>query len=225
MESGCPELTKALCKARLEIGKIKKAQNAKIETKGGSSFSYAYADLADVLDAITKPLADNGLAIIQTTRTDPAFQLVTTLAHTSGESITGYMPLPEADGDARSLGSWLTYLRRYSACAIVGVAPEEDDDAAKAQPRKTEPVADKTLAARVQKLAEEAGGWTGEPASEVLIRLSSFVGKDGKKQSFSDPYKVRSEKWLASVESKLRDELVKTAGEQAMKENGDELPF
>jgi hypothetical protein len=63
----------------------------------------------------------------------------TVLMHESGEWIKGTISLiPKAD-DPQSVGSALTYARRYSLSAILGVASEEDDDANAA----TQPTTDK----------------------------------------------------------------------------------
>lgn len=97
-----------------------------------------YADLASVWAAIRKPLTDNGLAVIQTTEQYPdGITVVTTLLHTSGESFTARLSCevpkskPDKNGMAKpniqGLGSTITYLRRYSLAAMVGVAPVDDD--------------------------------------------------------------------------------------------------
>jgi hypothetical protein len=49
-------------------------------------FKSRYADLASILDAIRKPLSDNGLAIMQPTFfTDQEAWVETILMHTSGQ--------------------------------------------------------------------------------------------------------------------------------------------
>ena len=48
--------------------------------------------------------------------------------HASGEWIScGILSLPVSKIDAQGYGSALTYARRYSLSAAVGVAPEDDD--------------------------------------------------------------------------------------------------
>jgi len=66
------ELAAALAKAQASIPPVKKDLSAVIETKAGGKYAYAYADLASVLEAIRKPLSDNGLAVIQTVESEPA---------------------------------------------------------------------------------------------------------------------------------------------------------
>lgn len=102
--------------------------HAKKESVNGH-FRSKYADLASVIDAAKKPLADNGLAVIQTTDFDEVIgtYLVTTLAHTSGEWISGRYPLNPIKNDPQAMGSSVTYARRYCFSAITGIAADDDD--------------------------------------------------------------------------------------------------
>jgi hypothetical protein len=94
-----------------------------------------YADLASVWRACRKQLAKNGLAVVQviTDRT-----LITRLTHKSGQWIEGdiRIALDSTSGrtEVQSFGSALTYLRRYALSAMVGVAPDDDDDGNSAAP-------------------------------------------------------------------------------------------
>jgi len=100
----------------------------KTKTANAGKYSYSFADLADVLDAIRQPMASAGLSVAQTIETGP-LHLATTLMHTSGQCITSRYPLV-AMTSQQDMGSQLTYARRYSLCAILGVAAEEDRDGA-----------------------------------------------------------------------------------------------
>jgi len=95
-------------------------------------FNSRYATLASVMAAI-KPIHAHGLALFQTaevTREDGKTYVVvhTMLGHASGEWICDSLSLKPKQDDPQSLGSAITYGRRYSAAAIVGLATEEDDD-------------------------------------------------------------------------------------------------
>lgn len=92
-------------------------------------FKNKYADLASVLDAIRKPLADHGLSVTQTTEVrGESFVLVSTLRHSTGQWIAGEYPLP-IGATPQQLGSALTYARRYSLSSLACIAADEDDDA------------------------------------------------------------------------------------------------
>lgn len=106
-------------------------------------FKSKYADLASCWEAARAALPGQGLCVIQTTRASEKEEVVvvTRLAHSSGEWVEGELPLPVSKADAQGFGSALTYARRYALCAIVGIAPEDDDGnlASAARPAKTLP--------------------------------------------------------------------------------------
>jgi hypothetical protein len=88
--------------------------------------------LADVSLAVLPALAKHGLSFTsQPTVVDGSFVLEYQLRHSSGESITGAYPLPDK-GTPQSMGSAITYARRYALSAVTGVAPDKDDDGAAA---------------------------------------------------------------------------------------------
>lgn len=108
-------------------------------------FNSKYADLSSVWNACRDALSQHGLAVVQTMNKDHEGDmfLTTTLGHSSGQWMRSYLPIkirvpetPESDkfgkpkkvNELQLLGSCLTYLRRYALAAIVGVAPDEDDD-------------------------------------------------------------------------------------------------
>ena len=114
-------------------------------------FKSRYADLSSVWDACRKPLTDNGLCVIQKVfgEHDKTY-LTTVLGHESGESISSTIEVLGKDKSPQALGSALTYMRRYSLMAIVGIAPEDDDgEAATKSYRSTE---NKIMAAPTNKV-------------------------------------------------------------------------
>jgi hypothetical protein len=105
-------------------------------------FKSRYADLASVVEAIRAAFSANGLSYIQTVEPSDKdeVRVETTLLHSSGEWIScGILSLPVSKIDAQGYGSALTYARRYSLSAAVGVAPEDDDGnaASLAKPKPT----------------------------------------------------------------------------------------
>ena len=127
------ELAKALCKMQSQMDVAKRASE-------NPFFKSSYADLASVWKAIQKPMTDNGLCFSQRVwRNEEMVLVATDLMHISGEYMRSDVALriPQVinkDGksqeDPQKLGSVITYLRRYSLAAIVGLAVEgEDDDA------------------------------------------------------------------------------------------------
>ena len=132
------ELTKALIGFHKAVDKIDKNARANYGK---------FADLANVLSTVTPPLHANGLAITQTFDDQ---SLVTTLHHTSGETISSSCQLMICDGrnQTQEWGKAVTYQRRYAICSILGIVADMDTDAeSEPQPekkvsrpaRKTEP--------------------------------------------------------------------------------------
>ena len=115
------QLAKALVKAQ---GMMKPAQ----KDSENPHFRSKYADLASVMAACREALAANGLAVIQRISTAPnGITCKTMLIHESGESIEDALSLPVSKADAQGYGSAISYARRYSLAAMVGVVADDDD--------------------------------------------------------------------------------------------------
>ena len=94
-------------------------------------FKSKYADLATIVRASRPALTKNGLAVVQQIlpNDDGQSLLHTILGHSSGQFIETRMRIVPAKNDIQTLGSYITYLRRYSYASIVGcVTGNEDDD-------------------------------------------------------------------------------------------------
>lgn len=133
MSENIADLAAALAKAQADLeGAAKKSNNPAFRSK--------YADLGAVWDAWQEVGPKNGLSVVQfpTDMTDPKMVGMTTmLLHTSGQWMRGVFSLPAGKQDAHGYGSAVTYLRRFSLSAVVGVCPVDDDGnaAAKARPQ------------------------------------------------------------------------------------------
>lgn len=124
------ELAKALAKAQAVIEHPLKKNKA-----GAGSFSYTYADLPAVIDSITKAFTPNGLSFVQMPKLDMAAKLVTVktiLLHISGQFLESELSMGVADTKPQTIGSAITYARRYALSAIAGIAAEVDDDGSQA---------------------------------------------------------------------------------------------
>jgi hypothetical protein len=116
------KLTDALVKAQAEMRNPPK-------DSVNPHFKSRYADLATVRDAILPVLNRHGLAVLQLPcEIGDAAALTTVLSHTSGEWVETTMRLRPVKGDPQSVGSALTYARRYTLQSLAGVAAEDDDD-------------------------------------------------------------------------------------------------
>jgi hypothetical protein len=128
-------LAAALAKAQGEIENATK--NAK-----NPHFKSNYADLAEILNTARPVLARHGIAVVQSPSYEQGeVQLATLLLHSSGEWIRGISAAPATKQDPQGVGSAVTYLRRYSLAAFVGIAQEDDDGnaASATRQRREEP--------------------------------------------------------------------------------------
>jgi hypothetical protein len=142
MRTATPNLNKALSQLQGELPKVTKAQEGKVEGESkasGKAFSYTYkyADLADVTAAVGPLLAKHGLSFFAAPTIDPASRghmiLAWSLLHESGEERCGEWPLGPVNQKPQTLGSMVTYARRYCLGAATGIVAEEDDDGQRAQ--------------------------------------------------------------------------------------------
>lgn len=119
---------------KAETVEIIKRKEVNYKNKNGGRTEYTHAELSDVLDAVTPNLSKHGLGVSwKTTKQDRNWVEVTcTLRHTGGhcETVTlGAAPDDSGGKNAiQAVGSAITYLERYTAKAILGVAEKGQDD-------------------------------------------------------------------------------------------------
>jgi len=123
MSENIESLASALSKAQLAIENVSKDKQA---------YGYKYADLASCLQAVKKPLSDNGLSVSQLVTSDADKQvLVTLLMHESGQWLKSKFCIENVVmkqcNSLQQIGAGLTYARRYALSAIVGLTQEDDD--------------------------------------------------------------------------------------------------
>src|SRR5712692_8150374 len=130
-------LASALAKAQAELVNPEKSLTATIRTAGpgAGERTFRYAPLSSGLDIVRKTLGQHEIATVQTTAIDQAsgiLNLTTMLAHASGEWIASDWPVcPIAEmASPQRMGAALTYARRYALFTLVGIAGEDDLDAA-----------------------------------------------------------------------------------------------
>ncbi len=127
------ELASALAKAQGEMRSAKKDAS-------NPFFRSQYSTLAACWDCCREPLAKNGLSVVQTVSEDEGERITlhTTLLHASGQWISSTMKGRPTKNDPQGIGSAISYYRRYSLMAIVGIAPDDDDDAEEQTHRKAD---------------------------------------------------------------------------------------
>ena len=166
------EITAALCKFIKQVGTIEEKDTAQYGK---------FADLSRVLSTVNPALAANGLAVVHTTKVlEGKNILITNLLHTSGESITSEMLLPNNTGGGgnpmHKEGGAITYCRRYSLLAILGLnagIPDNDGDFA-------DPVIDKVTPINKNKAVGMPTILDDETKQYYLKLVGSLIVKDKK---------------------------------------------
>jgi hypothetical protein len=195
------ELTKALIGFHKAVDKIEKNARANYGK---------FADLANVLSTVTPALHANGLAITQTFLDD---SLITTLHHESGETLSSSCKLIVCDGRnmTQEWGKAVTYQRRFSICAILGVVADMDTDDVPDLPPSTKTTAAQAKPANVKQAVASQAFQAGEKAIQAAKTLNSlsdlskrvserFKKKDLSKQEYDDLQKM-----LLNKKSELKE--------------------
>jgi len=128
MTAAQDQIGAALARAQGEVRKARKnARNPHLRNE--------YADLSSVLDATRGAMAANGLSLVQAPQvTETAAGVRWTLLHSSGQWMSG--EVLHATGSAKGLrpaqadGVAISYARRYTLSALLGVATGDDSDGA-----------------------------------------------------------------------------------------------
>jgi len=122
-----PEITaiaEAMVSAQAEFG-------AAIKDSANPAYRSKYADLSSCIEATQKSLSKHGIAVMQAPQLDGQMVTITTrLQHKSGQWYESDLTLPAVQRerfDAQSVGSAITYGRRYSLQAILNLATTDDD--------------------------------------------------------------------------------------------------
>jgi ERF superfamily len=177
------ELARALAKAQLEFTPIvKSVENTFYTTERKKAM---YADLAGIIAATQKALAQNGLVIIQSPLVlfeEKRAGSRSRLLHESGEWMECEVLLPATAKaqewkdnvkvpyqkfDAQTCGIAITYSRRYAYQSLIGVAAEEDDDA--------------------NGIGEPSGGSVEAAKAVANRKIAEFEAKKGKKAETPEP--------------------------------------
>jgi hypothetical protein len=139
-----------------------------------------YADLGSIIDTAKPVLGKFGLAVTQLPINDGEGRVgvETVLTHASGEWLSTQFSLPLADEKGKSgaqvAGSIITYLRRYSLAAILGMYSDEDTDGNEVKqelkPREAKP-AEKPVESETMTIEDACKTTTseGKPYGEMAI--------------------------------------------------------
>ena len=163
-----------------------------------------YADLGSIIDTAKPTLGKYGLAVTQHPFNEgDRVGVETVLTHASGEWISSSLSLPLADEKGKSgaqvAGSIITYLRRYTLSAVLGMYSDEDTDG-NSEPKPVEvkpaakvaekqPIEDTMTIERAMKIQNSEGVAYGEIPSDKLQAMVLGINK-GLKNGVSDEKKA-----------------------------------
>lgn len=192
------QLFTALSAAQGEMTDPAKDLTAKIQSTKGS-YDYKYSDLSSLLKIVRPIFAKHGLALLQFP-VNPhrgAVTIVTRIGHKSGQWIEGDLTLLVADDRPQTLGSAITYGRRYAAGGATGTAPDADEDGQVAQ--NVDPVKKGSWRGQRQDGAAATAGAMGAAEAQLKADLSKTKVSRG-----YDPTNPRDHEWLVAKLSALK---------------------
>ena len=137
----------ALAALRHDMPVIVKTQQVDFSTGRGRT-EYKYEDLAEIIGAVSEPMAQHGLSFRWRTDSDtPGMVKVTCLVeHADGHSEATALSGPYDDSGNKNaiqaIGSVVTYLQRYTLKAALGIAAARDDDGRHGAPQGSPPPRD-----------------------------------------------------------------------------------
>ncbi len=189
-----PQIYAALLKAQQAMGPVKK------EARGNYG---KYATLDTVLETIDKPLHDNDLTYVQLVNVNEfGPNLITKLIYApTGEAIESVYPIVSKDpNDPQKIGASITYARRYSLMALLGLAPEDDDGTAASTPATPAPQRPTSTPAATP--AREVNTQTGEITNDPLCPDCGgqmWDNREGKRNPKAPDYKCKDKTCAGAV--------------------------
>lgn len=170
-------------------------QNVPVIHKGASGYGYTYADLPAIFEVINPILKENGLGFSQLLGTNElgANTIETVIFHAeTGESLTSTMIIPndvnlKGMNEFQVMGSAITYYRRYSLSAVLGLVTDKDTDASGEQNKKPTP-AKKPTPKKKEVLNSSHKVW-----ANVVVGLKTGYTMDQVKQKYTVSKEVEEE--------------------------------
>lgn len=215
-----------------ELPKPKKTKTAKIN----ATYSYKYADLEDVLDAVMPVVHKFGFIITHEYQWRDGFQFLVTYLKKDDYSLAGQVKIPDWT-DPKDFGTDTTYLRRYSICNLLGIVSEEDTDGVKSASKQKTTGANSSVPASTQQSKPAAlpnKAPVGTSFGEYMMPLGKYKGvklKDMKRNDLSSwlDYMMSQDKVTPQVEEAMNmaEAFLKTPLAPKLPEFNplDEIPF
>lgn len=198
--------------------------------KDSNGYNYKYTNLDTVISTLRPILSKFNIGFMQslTTTENGRMAITTRLFNSAGEWLEDTTPLPDVSlqkgNAAQNVGAAITYMKRYTLCAMLGVSCDEDQDG--------KPDGNPEFNARNQKPQNNApqnkqnapaGGWDTKEQGARIRELLSAKYPDGT-QIFTDTdhrtiTSMRAQKTADEVIKMLTEEVDKAINEWNAKQN------
>lgn len=152
-------------------------------------YSFKYLELAPILATALPRLANQGLSFSQVVHMGESGYLLTSiLGHESGAFLWSQIPIVIDGNDKQAFGKAITFLRRYTAAPMLGIAAEDSGDPKglvkpSASTQRPKPAADQRPPAAERRSFRESDptSCTGEQFQAYNDAVAFVLDKLGKK--------------------------------------------
>jgi ERF superfamily protein len=127
------DFAEAMAAFQRECPQIKKSSTASVVTKSGGKYSYTYAELDEIVRTVGPILAQHGLSYTWDTAVDKSLLTCTCVVrHIGGHHVESRFTLPTdasspGMNSQQAVGAALTYARRQSLVAAIGLTMTDED--------------------------------------------------------------------------------------------------
>ena len=183
--------------------------NCPVIAKDTEAYQYKYAPLEKMLSIINPALHAQGLVQYQTFKANEGKTvLVTTLAHSSGASVTSELILPEptnkGKNEMHTWGGIITYSRRYAIKLILGMEPDMDMNMEESLPQRKAPKPAST-SPKVAGISEQEQPLTEEERN-LLIGLIKEMPSDERDKFIKDFKKEYGLPAAAKIQGQIKEQ-------------------
>lgn len=157
----------ALAAFQSECPPVQRSSTATIAPRGGSGYSYTYADLEEIITHVRPHLIKHGFSFTFDSETDgKMFKAICTLRHEHGHSMTSSFKVttdsPSGATEQQKVGGAQTYAKRQCLINVLGLALTEPEEAA-------------GLGKPVAKITEEQAATLGALIDETNTAAAGFL--------------------------------------------------
>lgn len=183
------KIATALTAAWGAIENPKHNTSVQVKTKSGSTYTFDYTDLGGIFDEAKKVLKVNGLSVLQNAYTErlegtQIISVETMLLHNSGEWVKSSPLSMVANPNIQEMGGQITYMKRYSLSALLGIATEKDDDANAASGNEVNYKLSDAQVKRLFAIANSAGVSPADVKKAIIKDYKKTAAEDLTKQEY-----------------------------------------